>query len=83
MAMSGRRRTRRWRRRPTAERSAGAFVAPDMPVPVPMRTISNDHRDVPTAPEEEPRPEPEPERETPGLLTRLVDRLIRRAHPRD
>jgi hypothetical protein len=59
------------RRRP--ERNAGAFLAPDMTLPVPMRTLSDEYEDRPAEPEEEAEPGPEPER--PGLLERILERL--------
>ena len=59
-------------RRPT--QNAGAFLGPDLLVPVPMRTLSDDYRDVPAEPEDTDR-EPEPER--PGRVRRALDRLTR------
>ncbi len=32
------------------ERNAGSFLGPDMTVPAPMRTRSDDYRDTPTEP---------------------------------
>lgn len=60
-----------------AEQNTGAFLGPDMLVPVPMRTLSDDIRDEPTEPEEEREPEPEPS----GLIRRVVKRLARRPDP--
>jgi hypothetical protein len=58
------------RRRP--EHNAGAFLGPDMTVPVPMRTLSDDYRDTPAEPEDSDRvPEPEP----PSRIRRLIGRL--------
>lgn len=57
-----------------AERNAGAFLGPDMLIPVPMRTLSDEYRDEPTDPE----PEPEPEPERPGRIRRVVERLAGR-----
>lgn len=38
-------------REPTkAQRNAGAFLGPDVLAPVPMRTLSDDYRDVPVDP---------------------------------
>ena len=65
-------------KRRRAERNAGAFLGPTRPVPVPMRTLSDDYRDEPAEPEEERVPEPEP----PGLFRRMVERLARRPNPR-
>ena len=56
------------------ERNAGAFLGPDMVVPVPMRTLSDDYHDEPAEPEDDREPEPEP----PGLVRRVVDRLTGR-----
>lgn len=62
--------------RPTkrrAERNAGAFLGPGGLIPAPMRTLCDDYAD---------RPEPEdtdrvPEPEKPGLLRRLLAKLVR------
>lgn len=54
-----------------AERNAGAFLSPIGMIPVPMRTLSDDLRDVAT----EPEPEQEPTIDPPGRLRRAVDRL--------
>jgi hypothetical protein len=61
------------------ERNAGAFLGPDMLIPVPMRTLSDEIRDEPTEPEEEREPEPEP----PGLIRRAFERLTRRPDSRE
>jgi hypothetical protein len=58
----------------TAERTAGAFLGPDIMVPVPTRTLGDDYAD---------RPEPEdsdrvPEPEAPGLWQRVIGRITRR-----
>jgi hypothetical protein len=56
------------------ERNAGAFLGPDVLVPAPMRTLSDDYRDEPTEPEDSDRvPEPEP----PGLVRRVLDKVVR------
>jgi hypothetical protein len=63
--------------RPKAGRTkqnAGAFLGPDMLVPMPMHTLDDEYRDEPTEPEDDREPEPEPA----GLLSRLVNRLTRR-----
>jgi hypothetical protein len=54
-----------------AERNAGAFLAPDMTIPVPMRTLSDDYQDLPIDPPDDRVPDAEP----PSLIHRLVDRL--------
>ncbi len=57
-----------------AVHNAGAFLTPTSyaPIPVPMRTLSDDYHDEPTEPEDSDRvPDPEP----PGLFRRLIDRL--------
>lgn len=56
-------------------RNAGAFLGPDLLVPAPLRTLSDDYRDEPSEPEDSER---EPEPESPGLVRRLVDRLARK-----
>jgi hypothetical protein len=60
-----------------AEHNAGAFLGPDLLVPVPMRTLSDDYRDEPAEPGDAGR---EPEPEAPGRLQRVVDRLTGRDH---
>lgn len=62
--------SRSQRRRP--ERSAGAFLGPDLLVPVPLKTLSDDYRDEPAEPEDSDR---EPEPEPPGRVRRVLDRL--------
>jgi hypothetical protein len=59
------------------EQNAGAFLGPDMLVPAPIRTLSDDYRDEPTEPEPEPEPAPESPPEPPGIVRRMVDRLAR------
>ena len=58
----------------TAERNAGAFLGPDIMIPVPTRTLGDEYAD---------RPEPEdsdrvPEPEEPGLLRRVTERITHR-----
>lgn len=63
-----------------AVHNAGAFLSPGSysPIPVPMRTLSDDYHDVPAEPEDSDRvPAPEP----PGLFRRIVDRLSPNRHP--
>jgi hypothetical protein len=59
--------------RPLPERNAGAFMGPDIMVPVPMGVLGDEplpaERDV----DDDPRPEPRR-----GWLRRLVDRLTMR-----
>jgi hypothetical protein len=58
-----------------AEQSAGAFLGPDLLVPAPIRTLSDEYRDEPTEPEDSERvPEPDP----PGRILRIVKRLAGR-----
>ncbi len=60
--------------RPTKapERNAGAFLGPDVLLPVPMRTLSDEYHDAPTEPVDSDRvPEPEAK----GAIGRLVDRV--------
>lgn len=67
----------RGRRRPV--RNAGAFLAPDGTLGVPMRTLSDEYQDVPVEPEDDRVPDPEP----PGVVRRLVDGirgLVQRDH---
>ena len=59
------------------EGNAGAFYA-DRPMAVPIRTLSDDYRDVPMDPEEDREPVPEP----PSLIDRVVERLARRSERR-
>ena len=60
---------------PRAERNAGAFMGPDVMIPVPMRTLGDDYHDEPTEPEDSDRmPEPEPH----GFVRRVLDKLARR-----
>ena len=58
------------------ERNAGAFLGPDLLIPVPMHTLSDEYRDEPTEPEDSDR---EPEPEPPRRIRRVLDKLIR--HP--
>jgi hypothetical protein len=46
---------------------------------VPIRTLSDDYQDEPAKPEEASARAPAP----PGPVRRVVDRLMRRAHPGD
>lgn len=62
------------------ERNAGAFMGPDVLIPVPMRTLSDDYHDAPTEPEEDSSRVPEPE--PPSLVRRVVGRLSRRLESR-
>jgi hypothetical protein len=57
------------------EPNAGAFLGPDLLVPVPMTTLSDEYHDEPTEPEDSDR---EPEPEEPGLARRVLDKLGRR-----
>ncbi len=58
--------------RRSATRNAGAFLGPDLLVPVPLRTLDDDYRDEPAEPEESDRePAPEPR----GRVRRVLDRL--------
>jgi hypothetical protein len=50
------------------ERNAGAFMGPDIMVPVPMRTLSDDYEDRPTDPPDDAAPAPE----RPGRMSRLL-----------
>jgi hypothetical protein len=54
-----------------AERSAGAFLSPIGPIPVPMRTIGDDLNDDAMEPEDDREPELTP----PGVLPRAIGRL--------
>lgn len=58
----------------TPERSAGAFLGPDLLVAAPIRTLDNEYHDVPAEPVDSDRvPDPEP----PNLIKRLVEGLKR------
>ncbi len=54
------------------QRNAGAFLGPDVLMPVPLSTLSDEYRDEPSEPEDSDR---EPEPEPPGLVRRVVDKL--------
>jgi hypothetical protein len=58
-----------------AQRSAGAFMGPDVLIPAPMRTLSDDYHDAPTEPEEDSSRVPDPE--SPGFVRRLIDKIAR------
>jgi hypothetical protein len=59
------------------QRNAGAFVGGEIVgVSVPMHTLSDDYHDEPTEPEDSDRV---PEPETPGVVHRVLDRLLRRS----
>jgi hypothetical protein len=62
-----------------ARRNAGAFLGPDLLVPVPMSTLSDEYRDEPTEPEDSER---EPELEPSGRVRRVLEKLRRRASDR-
>jgi hypothetical protein len=57
------------------QRNAGAFMGPDVLIPAPMRTLSDENQDAPTEPEEDSSRVPDPE--PPGLVRRVMDRLAR------
>jgi hypothetical protein len=57
-----------------AEPNAGAFLGPDLLIPVPMRTLPGGYRDQPSEPDDDREPPPEP----PGLVARIRERLL---HP--
>jgi hypothetical protein len=56
--------------RRSRERNAGAFMGPDIMVPVPMHTLDDDYDDAPVDPPEDAVPVPERS----GLLQRLFRR---------
>jgi hypothetical protein len=58
-----------------AEQSAGAFLGPDLLVPAPIRTLSDEYRDEPTEPKDSERI---PESDPPGRILRIVKRLAGR-----
>ena len=62
-----------------AVRNAGAFLGPDLggggPIPVPMRTLSDDYSDEPEPEDSDRVPEPK----EPGRVRRLLDKLGRRS----
>jgi hypothetical protein len=58
-----------------AEQSAGAFLGPDLLVPAPIRTLSDEYRDEPTESQDSDRV---PEMEPPSRVRRVLDRLGRR-----
>jgi hypothetical protein len=55
-----------------AEGNAGAFLGPDVMIPVPMRPLPAEGHDGPTGPIESDR---EPTPEAPGFIRRLLARL--------
>jgi hypothetical protein len=58
----------------TPERSAGAFLGPDLLVAAPIRTLDNEYHDAPAEPVDSDRvPEPEP----PTLIRRVIAGLRR------
>ncbi len=61
------------RERRRATRNAGAFLAPDGTLGVPMRTLSDEYQDLPVDPEDDRVPEPE----APGVIRRLIERVLR------
>jgi hypothetical protein len=62
------------RRDEMGQANAGAFLGPDIMVPVPMRTLSDDMRDAPPEPPEASTAEPEPPAKARGPLRRWLDR---------
>jgi hypothetical protein len=58
-----------------AEGNAGAFLGPDVLIPVPMRPLPPEDHDPPTEPDD---PDPEPVPGARGLIRRLLDRLSAR-----
>jgi hypothetical protein len=60
--------------RPQAERNAGAFMGPDIMVPVPMEPLGTEHGDGDRE-NDEAEPRARPRR---GWLQRIVDRLTMR-----
>jgi len=58
------------------ERNAGAFLGPDLLVPVPMSTL-DDEADMPPEPEDDGESETDstPEHEPQGLVGRLLGRV--------
>ena len=65
------------RQRPS--RNAGAFLGPDILVPAPIYTLSDE---IP-APEPEPEEEHEPAPDPPGIASRLRGTIDRLRHPTD
>ncbi len=61
--------------RKQAEHNAGAFLGPDVLIPVPMRTLSDDYHDARTEPPDDREPPPEP----PGLVARIRQRFAERS----
>ena len=58
------------------QRNAGAFLGPDVLIPAPIGTLSDEYHDAPTEPEEDSSRVPDPE--PPGLVRRIIDKLVRR-----
>ena len=63
-------------RRRRAEGNAGAFLGPDVLIPVPMRPLPGDDHHARVEPDD---PDHEPVREARGFIRRLLDRLS--GHP--
>jgi len=61
--------------RPRAERNAGAFMGPDIMVPVPMGTLGDEQPNPDRDLDDDDRPPPKPRR---GWLRRIVDGLTMR-----
>jgi hypothetical protein len=59
--------------RPRGERNAGAFMGPDIMVPVPMGTLGDEP--LPDRDSDDDRPPPKPRR---GWLRRIADALTMR-----
>ena len=60
-----------------AEGNAGAFLGPDLMVPVPMRPLPAEDQDGPREPKDSDR---EPAPDAPGFVRRLIARLSAQAH---
>ncbi len=61
--------------RKKAEHNAGAFLGPDLLIPVPMRTLSDDYHDAPTEPPDDREPTtgaPGPHRSHPAAVVPSV-----------
>ena len=66
------------RQRRRAEPSAGPFLGPDLLIAAPIRTLSDDYRDVPEPEDSDRVPEPQAR----GRVRRVLDKVAQRSERR-